>query len=73
VYVTILKPLGDGKETIIRLRSLSDKPEKVTLTFPSLKHKSLSVCTLNEEKGELTTGTISLLPYGMITLKMECE
>ena len=71
VYVTILKPLGDGKETIIRLRSLSDKPEKVNLVFPAFKPKSIHACNINEIPGEEINNTVNMLPYGIATLIVE--
>jgi len=41
VFISIIKTSEDGKSMIIRLRSLSDKPEKVNLSFPSFKPISI--------------------------------
>jgi alpha-mannosidase len=71
VYVTILKPTADGKATIVRLRSLSEKPESVTLTFPAGAPKSIRVCALEESPGEPVVGSLTLLPYGLVTLNLE--
>ena len=71
VYTTIIKSLDDyNKETIIRLRSLSDKNEKVTLSFPR-EVKSISVCNVAEEKGEQVNGEIEMLPFGIKTLRIK--
>ena len=69
--MTILKPTADGKATIVRLRSLSDQPETVKLTFPAGPPKSVRVCPLDENPGEPVGTIIKLLPYGLITLRLE--
>jgi len=71
VCVTILKPGTDGRSAIIRLRSLSDKPESVRLTFPGGDPKSVRVCAREETPGEPTGATVSMLPYGLLTLRAE--
>jgi hypothetical protein len=71
VCVTILKPTGDGKAAIVRLRSLSDKAESVNLSFPTGTPKSVSLCRLEEIPGEPLAGAVSLLPFGVITLRIE--
>jgi len=55
---------------IIRLRSLSDKREKIALTFPGNPRK-ISVCNLEEEPAEPVTRPIQMLPYGMRTIRVE--
>jgi alpha-mannosidase len=71
VCVTILKPTADGKAAIVRLRSLSDKPETVKLSFPAGAPKSVRVCTLEENPGKTAGENIPLLPYGLVTLRIE--
>ncbi len=71
VCVTILKPGADGRSAIIRLRSLSDKPESVRLSFPGGAPKSVRVCTLEETPGALAGASVSMLPYGLRTLRAE--
>lgn len=70
VYVSIMKSLGDGKETLLRLRSLSAKQETVKLTFPAGTPKSVRTCTMSEEPGEPVADTVTLLPYGMATFRI---
>ena len=71
VCVTILKPSNDGKATIVRLRSLSDKEETVKLIYPAKRPKSIHVCSLEETPGEIAGQTITLRPYGLLTLRVE--
>jgi alpha-mannosidase len=71
VCVTILKPSADGRSAIIRLRSLSDNPESVRPTFPGGAPKSFHVCAREETPGEPAGATVSLLPYGLLTLRAE--
>jgi len=71
VYVTILKPLGNDKETLLRLRSLSNKPEKVNLTFPAGTPESIRICPVEEEPGDPVKGTITIPPYGIATFRLK--
>ncbi len=71
VCVTILKPGADGKSAIIRLRSLSDKAESVRLAYPGGAPKSVRLCAREETPGEPAGATVSLLPYGLLTLRAE--
>lgn len=71
VYVTILKPTGDGKSTIVRLRSLSDTSETVNLSFPGGAPNSVNMCDLDEEAGAAVQGSIAMLPYDLVTLKVQ--
>ena len=66
-----IKPLGDGKATVLRLHSVSGKSESVKLTWPTGQPKSIRVCPLEETPGELVGGDVSLPPYGVITLCIE--
>ncbi len=71
VYVTILKPLDNGNEALLRLRSLSDKPETVKLTFPAGTPKSIRICPVGEDSGDLVNGTFTMLPYGISTFRLK--
>jgi hypothetical protein len=71
VYVTIIKSLADSKETLLRLRSLSDNPETITLSFPGRIPESIRICPVGEESGDQITPTFSMLPYGMTTLRVK--
>lgn len=71
VYITILKPTENGGAAIIRLRSLSDTTEVVNLTFPGGIPKSVHLCEFDEDATTPVTNSITLLPYGMATLKVQ--
>lgn len=71
VCATILKPIADGQAALLRLRSLSDGPETVKLSFPAGQPKSVRVCSVSELPGEPAAEAVSLLPYGLLTLRIE--
>jgi len=71
VYITILKPLGNCKETLFRLRSISNKPETVKLTFPAGTPESIRICPVGEEPGDQVNGPITMLPYGISTFRLK--
>jgi alpha-mannosidase len=71
IFISILKPSADGKETILRLRSVSDRTETVNLSFPGKKPESIRLCTTSEEAGDEVSGILSVMPYGMLTLSMK--
>lgn len=71
VFISIIKTSADGKSKIIRVRSLSDKAETATLSFPDIKPKSIRTCIADETPGEEVGNTIHLLPYGIATLVIE--
>ena len=71
VSVSILKPGADGKEVTLRLRSLSDKPETVKLAFPAGVPKSIHSCIAERVSTLSAADPVSLLPYGVVTLRLE--
>jgi hypothetical protein len=71
VYATILKTTADGKTSILRLRSLSDQSETASLRFPSVAPKFIRMSDATEVPGEITDTTVTMLPYGITTLRLE--
>ena len=71
VFISIIKTSEDGKSMIIRLRSLSDKPEIVNLSFPSFKPKSIKTCVADEIPGKEVGSSINMLPHGITSLIIE--
>ena len=71
VYATILKSTGQDQELIVRLRSLSDKEESVSLSYLGKQPSRVSLCRLEEIPGEEIRGAFSMKPYGQVTLKIE--
>lgn len=72
VFVYVLKPLVDGKSTIVRLRSLSDKDEFVKLSWPTRSPVSVHICDIGEESGQQEAGNGLTVPaMGSVTLRVE--
>lgn len=71
VYATILKSLDTDRALIVRLRSLSDKGEKVRLSFPEKHPERVSLCIREEDPGKDYEGELMMNPYGQVTLKLE--
>nr|AUN37913.1 alpha-mannosidase [uncultured bacterium] len=71
VVVTILKQGEKEGEMIVRLRSLSDKIETTKVAFPTLSPKSVNVCEVEENAGTAISNSVSILPFGMITMKVQ--
>ncbi len=71
VLVTILKTSADGKDMILRLRSVSDQPETVNLTWPAGTPKSINQCLADESAAAPVDGKIMILPYGVLSLRLE--
>jgi alpha-mannosidase len=64
VKATILKSTAGGKYFVIRLRSLSDKPETVNLAFPKGSPKTLYTCNALDQPVEVLESPLILPPYG---------
>jgi hypothetical protein len=70
VAVTMLKSSADGKSTIIRFRSLSEKDESVSLGWPAGAPRSVRVCERGEEAGKIEAGsTVTVPAMGSLTLR----
>jgi hypothetical protein len=73
VFISTLKPADDGKATILRLRSLSDQPETVTLSWPAGPPQAVHYCDASEVPGEPAGGQVAVLPYGIVTLRIQLK
>ena len=71
VYATVLKSTARDNEMIVRLRSVSDKEETLTLTYPARQPSKVRICNLEEIPGEEIRGAFAIRPYGQMTLKIE--
>lgn len=73
VTTSILKSVDNGKSTIIRLRSVSDKDQSVALEWQTKAPRRLTICDFNEEPGknEVTDGCVNIPANGLITLRAE--
>lgn len=70
VYVTIIESLVDGKETLLRSRSLSDNLETIKHSYSVGNSESIRDCAISEEPGEPFSGPVSLLSFGMATFRI---
>jgi len=71
VFVTMLKQGDDGKGMILRLRSVSDKPEGVDLKWTNGRPKKLYSCLANEKRGAEIKADQTMLPFGTISYYFE--
>lgn len=71
VYSTIIKSLATERTMIVRLRSLSDKDENLKLTFPRKTPAHVYICKKEDMAGEATDGSLTMAPYGQMTLRIE--
>jgi alpha-mannosidase len=70
VLMTACKASEDSKAMIVRLRSVSDQPEKVTMAFPLALPKSVNICMTNEKPLHKVTESITVPSYGAVSLRM---
>ncbi len=73
VAVSIVKTVDEGKAQIVRLRSVSDKDQKVRLTWKTKKPKHVFLCMTGEEASEkqLANGEVTVPAMGMVTIRLE--
>jgi len=71
VVVSIVKDQGDGRTFVVRLRSLSDKEEEVTVTYPRSAPAGSYICEIEEEPSREFDGRLRMQPYGMTTLLLK--
>ncbi len=69
VFVSVLKSTGNGKSLIIRLRSVSDQDEPVTLIWPAGHPTSIHVCDIEEKPGRDTGNHIVVPASGLIVIR----
>lgn len=71
VFITMLKQSDNGKGIILRLRSVSDKPEKVQLHWTNGVPRKLYECLANESTGPEIKDDGTILPFGTISYYFE--
>jgi alpha-mannosidase len=70
VMISALKMSDDNQALIVRLRSLSNKNEKIKIGYPAALPRSVFTCTVGEQPLQKNTGSIVLPKYGTISLRM---
>jgi alpha-mannosidase len=70
LVVSTIKKTGDNKAVLLRLRSISDKPELVKLSWPPRKPREVFECKADERVIEPFKNNIEIQPYGMTNLRL---
>ena len=70
VTVTILRPEADGETLTARLRSLSDRPEDVHVSYPAAAPVSVSLCDAAGERQVEAGAALKLPPYGCASISI---
>ncbi len=71
VFASTLKPSADGKGIILRLRSLSNKTESVSIDWPGSEAWEFRMSSAGEERGMVVDGNIDIPSLGVATIRME--
>jgi alpha-mannosidase len=71
VLISVLKQSDNDKGMILRVRSVSAKPEQVLLSWPNGKPRKLQACLANEKPGAVITKDQIVLPQGTISYYFE--
>lgn len=73
VAVSMIKTVSEGKAQIVRLRSVSDKEQKVRLTWKTKAPKRVSLCITGEEASEkqIANGEVTVPAMGLTTIRLE--
>ena len=71
IFISMLKQSDDGKGMILRLRSVSDKSEKVVLNWPEGKPRKIYSCLANEKPVLKLKDDQTILPFGTISYYFE--
>ena len=68
VFLNVLKPMADGKSTILRFRSFSDKEETIGLTWPVRKPQKLFYSLKGDEVGDEVISDLKIPAKGFISI-----
>lgn len=73
VVVSMIKTIDEGQSQIVRLRSVSDKEQEVSLTWNTKIPRRISLCKSGEEpdKEQVTDGKIVVPAMGFTTVRLE--
>ena len=71
IAVSSFKQSEDGKAVILRLRSNSEQPEKVRLSWPAGQPTSIRHCLADEYPGDPLSEELAIAPYGVASLRIE--
>lgn len=69
--VASLKPSADKKAWMVTLFNASSRPENIRLRGTIFREDSLALSNPSEDRLEQVRGPMPLLPFGIITLRIE--
>jgi alpha-mannosidase len=73
LMIAALKASEDKKAIIVRLRSVSDKNEKVTISYPTGIPQAVNICMADEKPLTKVNGPVTVPPYGAVSLRLEIK
>lgn len=73
VVVSMVKNINDGKSQIVRLRSVSDNEQEVTLRWNTKRPERVSICQFGEEPGkeQITDEKVTVPAMGFATVRLD--
>jgi alpha-mannosidase len=70
LVISTMRRTNDNQAILLRVRSFSDKPERLTLDWPSGKPREVIECGMDEQSQHLINNTIEVAPHGMMNLRL---
>jgi alpha-mannosidase len=70
LVVSTIRKSRDNKTVLLRLRSISDRPELVKLSWPSGKPREVYECKADDRLIEPFKNNVEIQPYGMTNLRL---
>jgi alpha-mannosidase len=70
LVISTIKKTTDNKAVLLRIKSISDKPELVKLDWPSAKPKKVMQCKADEQATGPFKNNAEIQPYGMMNLRL---
>jgi alpha-mannosidase len=70
LVISTFKKTSDKKALLLRIRSISDKPELLKLDWPSRKPKEVMQCKADELATRPFQNNVEIQPYGMMNLRL---
>ncbi len=70
LVISTIKKTNDNKAVLLRIRSISDKAEKIKLDWPAGKPKEVKQCEANEMATDNFNNNSEIPPYGMMNLRL---
>jgi alpha-mannosidase len=72
LFVSTIKKMANSENILLRIRSVSDKPEKLNFDWPAGAPSKIVACSANGEP-EKTKLNLTVAPYGMKTVMLNFD